>query len=175
MNVQNRLHPFLWLLFLCPLVLISCALPEKLPVIDQGARTYRDYERAFEAYERHNYGTAHKLALKSAAAGSAEAQALVGQMYEQGLGVPRDSEAAAKWYLMAAAQGQAMARNNLGVLYAKGHGVRRDEAEALRWYLLAAEQNYAIAINNVGAVHEDGQGVEQNLAEAVAWYRRAAE
>ena len=70
-------------------------------------------------------------------------------MYQHGQGVPRDYEAAVRWYRRAAEQGDADAQNNLGVMYGKGQGVPRNYIEAYIWYSLAAAQAYDAAANNL--------------------------
>jgi TPR repeat protein len=60
-------------------------------------------------------------------------------LYAQGLGVPKDLEAAAQWYLKAALQRDIAAMNNLGVLYIQGTGVKQDFVQAYKWLHLAAQ------------------------------------
>ena len=79
------------------------------------------------AYDRGDYATALKLMMPLAAQGDAVAQAIVGWMYQNGWGVPKDYGEAVKWYRPAAAQGNALAQNNLGGMYAYGRGVRQDD------------------------------------------------
>jgi len=52
--------------------------------------------------------------------GDADAQFMLGVMYEEGKGVTQNDKTAVKWYRLAAEQGYAAAQNNLGVKYAKG-------------------------------------------------------
>lgn len=55
-------------------------------------------------------------ALKEAAAGSAEANFLLGKAYHLGMGVQVNKEEAAKWYRVAVKLGSARAANNLGMM-----------------------------------------------------------
>ena len=75
--------------------------------------------------------------------GNAVAQLLLGDMYANGEGVPRDEAQTVTWYRKAAEQGIADAQNNLGGMYANGEGVPRDEAQAVTWSRKAAEQGHA--------------------------------
>lgn len=84
-----------------------------------------------------------------AEAGDMEAQNNLGIFYQNGRGVMKDYEQAAKWYRKAADQNMASAQNNLGVCYAHGWGVTKDEGEALVWYKKAADGGNEIALNNV--------------------------
>jgi uncharacterized caspase-like protein/peptidoglycan hydrolase-like protein with peptidoglycan-binding domain len=66
----------------------------------------------------------------AAEAGYALAQRSVGDMYVQGLGVPRNDVQAASWYRRAAEQRDARSQYLLGIMYALGLGVTRDDALA---------------------------------------------
>ena len=57
------------------------------------------------------------------------AQFALGDMYDNGWGVPQDHAKAANWYRKAAEQGDAKAQHNLGWMYYKGEGVVKDERE----------------------------------------------
>jgi len=57
--------------------------------------------------------------------GKADAQFILGRMYQQGIGVAKDGAKAVEWYRKAADQGQAAAMSSLGLAYADGLGVPR--------------------------------------------------
>jgi TPR repeat protein len=107
---------------------------------------------------------------KAAERGNAEAQYMLGQIYEDGgMGmavpdsdgsytdgrvvnfhpVPNDFGLAAKWYRMAAKQGNALAQNHLGSIYADGRGVPQDYAEAYFWLSLASANGSHSSTNGV--------------------------
>jgi TPR repeat protein len=107
---------------------------------------------------------------KAAEKGNAEAQYMLGQIYEDGgMGmavpdsdgsytdgrvvnfhpVPNDFGLAAKWYRMAAKQGNALAQNHLGSIYADGRGVPQDYAEAYFWLSLASANGSHSSTNGV--------------------------
>lgn len=65
----------------------------------------------------------------------------LGQLYEDGQGVPRDYMEALKWYRMAADQGDIWAQLAVGRFYEKGCGVRQDDQEACFWFSLAASRS----------------------------------
>ena len=121
-----------------------------------------DYEQAFPACRR------------SAEQGAAEAQAALGVMYYEGIGVTQDYQEAVKWYRLAAEQGVAEAQNNLGVMYDDGIGVTQDYQEAVKWWRLSAEQGVAEAKNNLGVMYATGKGVTQDYQEAYIWFALAA-
>ena len=77
--------------------------------------------------------------------GTAEAQYLLGVMYEKGRGVQQDYAKARKWWGKAAAQGYAEAQCDLGSMYAEGRGVLPDYTMAREWFEKAAAQGDAQA------------------------------
>jgi TPR repeat protein len=65
------------------------------------------------------------------------AQFMLGNMYYNGSGIPRDYTKAMQWYSVAANQNYAPAQNNLGVMYLQGHGAPQDYVRAYMWLNLA--------------------------------------
>ncbi len=92
----------------------------------------------YVAFDRADYATSLKVWLPKATEGDAEAQTLVGEIYEKGLGIQPDYQAAAVWYQKAADQNYARAQINLGQLYEKGLGVPQDLVAAMSWYRRAS-------------------------------------
>ena len=90
------------------------------------------------AYGEARHADAARLCRPLAEAGSADAQAIMGTLYQSGQGVSRDYGEAARWFNLAARQGHVVAQFNLGALYNYGAGVNRDPVEAYVWYELAA-------------------------------------
>ena len=109
---------------------------------------YQDLRDGWDAYERKDYKTAYKLWLPLAEQGDALAQALLGEMYQKGQGVPQDYKEASKWYRLSAEQGLAGAQYNLGLMYAKGTGVLKDYALAHMWFNLSGSNGYKDAVKN---------------------------
>ncbi len=113
--------------------------------------------------------------------GDAEAQNLLGWMYEYGRGVAEDKVEAAKWFRKAAKQGYARAQHWLGLTYYKGDGVPRDYEEAVKWFRKAAEQGEGCSISTrqsqhwLGQMYYKGDGVPRDYEEAAKWYRKLAE
>jgi TPR repeat protein len=118
--------------------------------------------------------------------GDADAQFILGMMYNDGRwGATQDYAEAMKWYLKAAEQGYAAAQNRIGLMYSRGHGVAQSYAEAAQWFRKAAEQGVAatqsytgrqanargvaIAQANLASMYVEGQGVSQNNATAYMW------
>jgi predicted aspartyl protease len=99
----------------------------------------------------------------------------LGAIYQNGDGVPKDAEAAARWYLKAAEQGYADAQYSLGWMYDAGEGVPKNAALAAQWYRRAADQGNADAQFSLASMYEGGRGVVKDINLAVQWYRKAAE
>ena len=113
--------------------------------------------------------------LQLAEQGDANAQLLLGSLYDTGQqGVPEDDAEAVRWYRLAAEQGLAEAQVNLGVMYDNGEGVPEDKAEAARWYRLAAEQGHPRGQLNTALQHITGEGAPVDHVQAYAWLVAAA-
>jgi len=84
-----------------------------------------DYEDASAAHKGGDHQKAFRLLKPLAEQGDADAQALLGYKYHQGLGVPKDDAKAYYWWRKAAEQGNASAQFLLGAMYAKGEGVTK--------------------------------------------------
>lgn len=107
--------------------------------------------------------------------GNPEGQAMLGEMYSEGAGVPENQETAVKWYRKAAMQGNDGAQYYLGECYYWGKGVAQNDAEAVKWFQKAANQEHAGAQYYLGECYYLGRGVAENDAEAVKWFQKAAE
>jgi len=96
------------------------------------------FEDGVAAYERGEYATALKLLRPLAEQGVAEAQYKLGDMYDNGLGVPQDETEAVKWFRKAAEQDYGLAQFQLGIRYLVGRGVPQDYVLAHMWLNIAA-------------------------------------
>lgn len=90
------------------------------------------------AMQANDYETAARLLRPPAEQGVAEAQSMLGAMYNTGNGVSLDHKEAAKWFRLAAQQGEAGGQDGLGLAYEEGAGVSQDYVRAYMWYALAA-------------------------------------
>ena len=99
----------------------------------------------YVVHDRANLKTALNVWLEKAKSGNPEAETTVGEIFEQGLGVPPDYAVAAQWYERAAEDGFERALINLGFLYEQGRGVPLDPSRALEYYRRAAGLDAAVA------------------------------
>jgi len=98
----------------------------------------------------------------------------LGNVYQNGTGVPVDYIQAREWYLKAASRGNSDAQNNLGNLYHDGLGVPQDYTQAAELYRKSADQGNPIAQSNLGNAYRDGKGVSADLAKAFELYSKSA-
>jgi hypothetical protein len=67
------------------------------------------------------------------------AQCIMGVMYQNGRGVPKNVHTAIGWYMKSAKQGYSVAEEHLGEIYQYGEqGIKQDNKEAADWYRRAA-------------------------------------
>lgn len=129
----------------------------------------------YAAAARGDYAAAFRLWLASAEQGQADAEELVGLLYEHGNGVPVDYTQSVAWFRKAAAQGNALAENELGRAAITGHGGPIDFVAAREWYRQAAEQGLVDAEANLGAMMMDGKGGATDYEAARGWLTKAAQ
>ena len=135
----------------------------------------QDFADGMRAHLDKNYAQSRRIFHALADEGNVRAQFMMGTIYEQGLGVPKDLATAARWYRQAAEGGNPSAQYNLGVFYQFGKGVPKDAAEAARWYLKAANQGHGRAQNNLSTFYFTGVGVPRDPVEAWKWLTLSAE
>src|SRR5262245_41324292 len=125
------------------LQIVDCLLPGQVRSV--GGRVYQTPRRPtrttaedcktkggeFLLYDRANYSSALRVWLPNAEQGDPEAQTMVGEIYERGLGSEPNYPVAIEWYTRAAKQNYSRAQFNLGTLYEQGLGVPADKLEAL--------------------------------------------
>jgi len=148
------------------LVLLACGFGQMYPARADALRL------ANAAYARGDYVRAVNALTPPALRGNADAQALLGFMYENGFGAPQAYDAAADLYIRAAIKGNPFAQCMLGLMYDKGHGVPQDFVLAYKWLNLAAARTaitnraYFLRLRNAVAFKmSPGQIVEgQRLA-----------
>ena len=146
-----------------------------------------------------DYAIALKWYLQAADQGDDLARANLSLMYLLGRGVPRNNEAAIRWYEAAyrcgswkcspetmsssdafgldktiAKLGNAEAQFRLGRKYEEGSIASQNQKKAFKWYRLAAEQGHTEAQFRLGLMYFDGRGLSENVnrdyARAYMWW-----
>ncbi len=108
--------------------------------------------------------------IHAAEQGDADAQYCLGHIYDNGDVVPRDEEAAVKWYTKAAEQGHVEAHYNLGWILIEEGGVLQDNEAALKWWTLAAELGDNRTPYLLGVMYDLGEAVPQDYVLAFMWF-----
>ena len=143
-----------------------------------GDQADRQYAMCTEHLSRHQRqrdpASALPFCAKAAQAGNSAAQALLGEMYCQGLGVAADCNVGAQWLHRAAAAGNGRAQNGLAALYYHGHGTSQDFRKAWFWSMQAALQGMVDAQARLGFMYLAGNGVDRDLVQALIWITIAA-
>ena len=145
------------------------------PTNSVGQTHAADDNAAYEAFDQGKYLTALTLAQKAAAAGDAIAHTLIGRIYAEGFGVPKDAASAAKWYARGAELGDIESAFALGVLHAQGAGVAKSYPDAARYFETAALKGHSLANYNLALLFLKGEGKPFNPKRAFGHMRYAAE
>ncbi len=121
-----------------------------------------------EAYEAGEHERAYEAALVMANHGQLDAQVFVAWMLWQGVGTPKDLEAAIRWLTVAHSKGDPSAGFYLG----KIRQSQGDAGAAFKNYETSASANFLPAIYRLGLCFERGYGVAADLNRALELYER---
>jgi len=154
------------------LALSACAAPAAR---SQNQDIEGRFRAGMEAHLKKHYRESRPVFERLANQGHVRSQFMMGTIYEQGLGVPKDIAAAARWYEKAGNGGNDSAQYNLGILYQFGRGVPKDPVAAAHWLRMAGEQGHGRAQNNLSTLYFTGVGVERDLPEAWKWLTLSAD
>ena len=111
--------------------------------------------------------------VSAAEAGDAEAQFVLGRMYNSGRGKRENPRNAAKWFREAAKQGHVEAIYCLAAMIDIGRGESKNSKQAIKWYKKAAEAGHADAMYSLSKMYDEGRGVQRNAKKAKDWYKKA--
>lgn len=120
---------------------------------------------------------------KAAESDNAEALFYMGQMVDNGLGVPKSPGYAAAFYITAADQGYAEAENAItvsglefeaGKAYYFSADSWLDYKKAFNWMQKAADKGNDWAYEYLGAMYQEGKGVTKSDTKAFAAYLKVA-
>jgi TPR repeat protein len=146
-------------------------------ILVTGAWAYRGIEllRGKAAFAAHDYPRAAKCLTPFSGWHDPAAEAALGTMYANGLGVKEDDAAAFALATKSANTGLAYAETLLGTLYEQGKGTPTDNTQAAFWFRQAAIQGDAGAETKLGEAYVQGIGVGQDYAEAANLFQQAAD
>jgi len=140
-----------------------------------GTACTQDYDAGRSAYINGDYPQAYEILLPLAEAGNAEAQKIIGIMYDYGQGVEKDKRAALDWFIRSAEQGQPAVQYQVGAKYFRGDGIQQDYGEAARWWEKAAAGGQVDAQFNLGLMYYRGLHVPRDHKRAAELFQAAAE
>lgn len=131
---------------------------------------------AYGAYQRGLYLTAFREATLRLETNKNDAAAmtLLGELYNQGLGVPLDPKKAAEWYLLASRLGDANALASLGLMALDGRGMEKNPAQGKAWLEQAAAGGNPVASYNLALLLLTS-GSDMDLEQAVSLLRKASD
>ena len=132
-------------------------------------------EGAYSAYQRGLYFTAASDAKQLAEAGDKTAMTLLGYLFLNGYGVPRNVDQAAAWLRKSADLGDPAAQYAFGQLLETETGVPRDMQKAADYFEKADKAGLPEAAYELGLIYLSGQGRKKDDAKAVRLFRSAAE
>lgn len=131
------------------------------------------YQRGLAAFRARDFRRALPDIKEAARRGSPKAQNVLGQMYEDGDGMPKNLQLARANYELSAKQGYRAAQSALGAMYEDGTGVPQNSAKAAALYRLAADQKLGVAEAELGLLYEFGEGVPRDRRKAIYWLELA--
>ena len=102
-------------------------------IIGLTAPVQAEFEDGMAALDRADYERAHAEFLPLAKQGNRDAQFALGQMYDLGIGLPRNVTTAFNWYREAAELGHPGAQSILGFMHAYGVGTQQNIVEGYVW------------------------------------------
>ena len=128
-----------------------------------------NYADGATAYNDHRYAEARTLFLDAAEAGDVKSMLMLGLMYDNGMGDPRDAGLAFYWYSQAAVAGNARAMFNLYQMLEEGDGTYVDQKEATAWLEKSAEKGFPEAQFRWAQVLHAGKRLPQDDESALMW------
>lgn len=134
----------------------------------------QDFRAGLGAYDVGDYASAFDHWRAGAERNQTKAQSGLGFLYYKGLGVPRDSVQAARWFLRAAEKGEPNAQFFLGLMHFFGDGVPRNLERALMWCELALAGGQVEALDWRERLIENMTAAERDTAWRLAaeWHER---
>jgi TPR repeat protein len=123
------------------------------------------------AWQSGHYADALQNARTLAAKGDANAEALLGRAYYEGVGVPRDYPAALTWLNKAVAQNNADGMFILGLMYEWNRGVNQDLKKAIGLFDQAAALGQRYAEMEAKGMRMEGEAAAQQARFAAACRR----
>jgi TPR repeat protein len=138
------------------------------------AQDEMDFNSGMMAFEAKHFSRAMQILSPLAEKGITDAMHRCAIMYQNGLGVAVNKEAAFRWMQKAAEMGHDLAQHGLGFMYMEGDCVEQNGELAVKWFTAAAEQGLQGSQTTLGMMYEQGKaGIEKDPVKAKEWYSKA--
>ena len=124
------------------------------------------------AYSTEEYPLALQLLEALAKKNVPLAQLLIGRLFANGLGGPKDCDRAVTWLTRAAQNGNGEAAFDLASFSEQGRCVPHSTSQALTWYGVAAANDNTEAPNAIGEIYLGGADIAPDLPRAFFWFKR---
>ncbi len=154
--------------------LVNTPTPARITAAQPSDPKATELDLARSAIAAGDYAKAHTIAGRLAKGGNADAEFILGYLYQNGLGVRADIGAALRYLGDAAVKGNADAQLALGILAFEGDGVYPDYERAAGWFRLASSQGDPRGDVRLGLLYAEGVGVAANRVTAAHYFAKAA-
>ena len=141
---------------------------------NMSAQDEMDFNSGMMAFEAKHFSRAMQILSPIAEKGNTDAMHRCAIMYQNGLGVAVNKEAAFRWMEKAAELGHELAQHGLGFMYMEGDCAEQNGELAVKWFTAAAEQGLQGSQTTLGMMYEQGTaGIEKDPEKAKEWYSKA--
>ncbi|WP_419797637.1 MAG: tetratricopeptide repeat protein [Terasakiella sp.] len=120
--------------------------------------SFASEKEANAAFDEKKYELALKLHLAEASKGNASSQFMLGRIYNNGLGTPKNPIKAKHWYEKAAEQNDRLSLFNLGVMHLYGQGIPKDPDKALALFTQGHELGSSFCSEALARIYIYGEG-----------------
>jgi len=169
---------FLTTLFIFHFLIVFCASSNSSNAF-AGNTSSQEVEQIFQKGLQFQFDGSFEKAIQffkeAATKGHSAAKFALGQLYEEGTGVPKDLKAAVEWYTQAANEGLISAQSHLGSFYEFTESDFNNIELAIKYYRMASEHNDTYSQYKLGEIYERGKGVEVDYEKALKYYLLAAD
>ena len=136
-------------------------LKKQFRSLTEATRANRYYQGAQQEWDAGRFRSAFRLMRRAAQTGLVDAMELLGQFYDSGTGIQRNTDNALVWYRRAAKKGRVTAANNIGCILRD----RGSHTAAIRWFEKAIRLGDDEAHLNIAKLYLSRAGYESRARE----------